>query len=426
MLAGAVHGCATGLDDTGDPGGTGGAKNDGSPAASAGSGGTGGSSGVGGAVGSGGSAGLGGATSVGGSAGVGASSGTGGSASTGGTSDAGALSDHGAGSDAKIESGCVPAPNGQQEDCTNGIDDNGDCKIDCEDPACGTFACVDSVPSGWTGFAQVVLSASDAGAGTCAAPFSTMLQSGKSNPAAAPAECAPCTCDPPTSGPITCRVDLGSAGLLCNNETMTPAQQNNCVAMSGGSNGSSYGPKLSPAPSGNCAPKGGGLTAPLAPATWTAAIACSMTAAQVGAGCSGGEVCAPKPPSQAGSPSGVCVYKAGIQTTCPAVFTDWHVISDSLTESRDCAACACNAPACPTDGYVEGFTSNDCSGSAATTLNANAACVLLDNAKGSKSFTYHPSHGSWSGTCDVTTGAGAPTGSVAPEGSTATTFCCVP
>src|SRR5262245_6655050 len=39
------------------------------------------------------------------------------------------------------------------EDCTNGVDDNGDGLIDCADPRCSPgFACVSIIPTGWQGY----------------------------------------------------------------------------------------------------------------------------------------------------------------------------------------------------------------------------------------------------------------------------------
>src|SRR5207253_611948 len=36
-----------------------------------------------------------------------------------------------------------------EQDCTNGLDDDGDGSTDCEDPDCSDFSCVPAPPAGW-------------------------------------------------------------------------------------------------------------------------------------------------------------------------------------------------------------------------------------------------------------------------------------
>lgn len=42
-------------------------------------------------------------------------------------------------------------PDGGGELCDNGVDDDGNGKVDCEDPACGDYECVEVPPEGWDG-----------------------------------------------------------------------------------------------------------------------------------------------------------------------------------------------------------------------------------------------------------------------------------
>ncbi|MBK7586063.1 MAG: hypothetical protein IPI67_38495 [Myxococcales bacterium] len=62
---------------------------------------------------------------------------SGGSGATGGTGAGGSTGGTGGGNVGEI--------------CGNGIDDDGDQKIDCADTECATSKCVPNVPIGWTG-----------------------------------------------------------------------------------------------------------------------------------------------------------------------------------------------------------------------------------------------------------------------------------
>lgn len=282
----------------------------------------------------------------------------------------------------------------------------------------GGCTCVAAAPNGWQGYAQLAWAA--AGAAACAAPYGVA----QSHPIAgvdASTECSACTCALPSSGPITCQVELGSVGLLCAGETMTPALQNVCV-LTNGTNGDSYGPTMVSAPGGSCAPAGGVATKPAAQTT--SATICAAIDAAVSPGCeSSGQVCVAPPASRAATVSTkLCIYQAGVQT-CPSAYPATYVVSTGLSDSRGCSACSCAAPACPGDGYVQGFTSPNCTGSPAATFDADAGCVLTDNANGSLSFIYHPSHSAWNGSCAPS--GGAPTGGVTLDTTSATTFCCM-
>ena len=293
------------------------------------------------------------------------------------------------------------------------------------DAAC---TCVPAAPSGWTGFVQIVLS--DAGAPQCAAPYAHAQGTKKTAPAGSPASCTPCTCGTPPTGPILCQVSLGSGGAACLGEAMTTAPAGLCVIPPGpmgitsGPNGDSYGPTMFPTPSGTCAPDGGKTAQPPAAPGTTSVAVCAAAAGAAGACPSAGDDCVATPAPKAGSPSGACIYQPGVQT-CPAGrFTAQVVVADGVVDTRGCGACACAAPGCPADGYVEGYTTANCSGSPATTFDASAPCVLGDNANLSVSFKYFPSHSPWAGTCAPS--GGGPTGGVALDSASATTFCCIP
>lgn len=286
--------------------------------------------------------------------------------------------------------------------------------------------CVGAAPTSWQGYVQLVWS--DAGA-ACASPYAAARGSFIGGVGDAGAECSPCACSVPPSGPITCEVQLGSGGALCSSETLTLAPQGVCVlppgpmGLTSGPNGDAYGPTATPAPVGTCTPTGGTLTRPLAPTT--PATVCGVVDAGVIAACGGsGHVCVPPPaPQSSSTATNVCIYRSGVQT-CPDPYTVQHVVSTGLTDDRACSSCSCAAPACPSDGFVQGYTSLNCTGSVAVTFDAGTPCTLGDNANLSVSFMYTPSHSAWNGTCAAS--GGVPTGGVTLAAQDATTYCCLP
>jgi hypothetical protein len=338
--------------------------------------------------------------------------------------------------DAPRETSAATADAGDVED--EGIDDGAASEAATEaDSAIGeaggvdagstSCVCVASANAGWKGYVTLLLA--DGGTPACASPYGTALSALKLAPLGAAAACTACTCGFPSSGPITCQVDLGSAGAVCIGETMTAAPQGACVippgpvGLSSGPNGDSYGPTPIAPPSGSCAPTGG-LAQPLAAPTWTSVGVCSTsTGAAQGTCTTSGQICVPAPEGQTASASGVCIYQQG-DTSCPSgSYSQRFVASDSIDDTRGCT-CACAPPACPTDGYVQGYTSINCTGTPATTFAADAGCAIGHNTNGSISFEYFPSHGTWNGTCAVS--ASGPDGGVSLDDAHAMTFCCVP
>ena len=99
--------------------------------------------------------------------------------------------------DADASDGCVVRS--AQENCTNGIDDNCDGKIDCDDPMCQpAYECVPSwATTGWT--APVVLYDDTVAGGpapapaSCTAPYAEDVMDGHDTPVGAPAACS-CSC----------------------------------------------------------------------------------------------------------------------------------------------------------------------------------------------------------------------------------------
>ncbi len=307
--------------------------------------------------------------------------------------------------------------------------------------------CVDLAPAGWSGYVQLRIAIADAGTGACAAPYAAVQQAGVADPSGAAAECTTCTCGAPSPA-VTCVSGVTSANLGCSGSdtqnALTPGTCTNVIFPNGGT---------APATASNtssCTKAGGQLVGALDAAVAVSAIVCSPGAGDAGAASAGdagdagdaaagdagagvpptcdplNQACASPISSQAG-PSGVCIYQSGI-TTCPAGthFTEQHIVGASVTDTRACG-CACGPASCPTDGYIEGFANNGCTGTPAATLDAGAACVPIGTTNptnGSTHFKYVQSRSGASGSCAVVDGG--PSGGVSVDNGTALTLCCIP
>lgn len=299
--------------------------------------------------------------------------------------------------------------------------------------------CVDVAPTGWTGYVQLRLGTADAGAGACAAPYAASQATGIADPVGAPADCSSCNCLAGDAGPVQCSVGIATANLLCTaNGPTSPVVQDTCTAVSGG-NGSATDPMVTSS-TGTCAP-----ASALAPPSAPPAVVCATGGdagapggeegaaggdagaagadAAAGPTCDSTQACATPFVAPAGSPSGVCIYQAGVQTCPPGSYSELHVVGSSVADSRGCS-CGCINPTCPTDGYITGYTSSTCAGSPAITFDAGTPCKNFGNVKNSTAFIYHASHGTFTGTC-AAVDAG-PSGNVAIDATGATTYCCIP
>jgi hypothetical protein len=349
------------------------------------------------------------------------------SGSSGGTDDA----------TVSTSSGGSGSSGGYGDDSTNPTPPNPDTGTPGDDgggnvpgPTClAGQACVDGIPSGWSGFVQILLQAGDAGAG-CAAPYATPQPQlgGQTNPDGGPATCGACSCALPEAG-ITCSVNAFYDDLLCfggANAPVTAVPSGACTTIGGG--GGNGGVSLPKWTAGACVPQAGGVTTPPPPPSSATAVACAPADGGAGEGgtgatCASGQACAAVPPGvDGGTPSGVCVYQAGVQTCPPpgtTLFTNTYVVG-ALEDGRGCG-CSCADPQCPADGYLTGYSNAGCTTTVGT-YDAGSACKN-GGTKPSHAI-YNLSRSGSKGTCAVADGG--PTGSVTIDGGSATTFCCVP
>jgi len=274
------------------------------------------------------------------------------------------------------------------EDCTNGVDDDGDSKVDCEDTDCQTgFTCAPVTPTGWTGPVAFY-------EGTDAPPdclnsggYPTLKQNAKSGLDGGTATCPTCSCDPPTGA--TCSGDIyvynqtnctgnqwaptggGPTATistadtcknfpnLCYDNTSKPqgARLQNVVFSGGTCQAKSTGQKTIPT------------------ATWTNSVRACGDAPGSGAGCGTG-VCLPRPSAPFGS--SLCIFKLG-DTACPAPFSTKKLSNLNFTDNRDCEVCGCGNAAggsCSNPVATLYTDSNGCTATAQT-ITGEGTCIAL-------------------------------------------------
>jgi hypothetical protein len=319
---------------------------------------------------------------------------------------------------------------------------------DCSNPACTTVACVSAIPSGWTGY-FALFDGAPATDPSCPNSFPTSAYLGNAGLTAPPDTCSTCSCGAATGGtctlPLSYTVEDGTCGGTsycsgtytlsgsswngsCTGNTEFQGGQDTC-GVNGGSqcnagsapcNVSVTVPAATVTGAQSCAASGG--TPTVTPTSWSElGVACNGETT-VTTGCTGGSVCAPKPPSP--FESGLCIEQTGV-VTCPAgAFSTQHVFYTGVTDGRGCGACSCGAASgatCSADVtlYSAG-TINTCTGAVATVQTGGCANLSGNPTVAGReaSNITAPSGGS----CAAS--GGAPTGAATPN--TPTTFCCIP
>lgn len=343
-----------------------------------------------------------------GTAGTGAQAGQagqGGSGAIGGTAGAGG-------------SGGAPCP----EDCSNGVDDDANQLVDCEDPCCANWRCIPPLPNQWSG--PVALYSGTDQSRTCPGSWPTLtIDGGEGSITAPPASCTDCSCGAAQN--VSCTVTVSfwdnpaCTGTADGTATPTPNACQPVPAYTLQHNAAQAGPETGTG--GSCPATGG--TPSVAPASFdTRWLLCE--GATFGAGCTGvGEACAPLP----GTPFAqtLCIYRSG-NRTCDtlAPFTEKRTGYDGIVDTRDCTNCTCSAPqgATCSGGSIELYepdTNTTCSGAIGSTLALNGVCDTSINWPAS--MIYRPGTSS-GGSC--TEGGGLPTGSATTDNLI--TLCCLP
>ena len=118
-------------------------------------------------------------------------------------------------------------PHGK-EDCSNGIDDDGDGDPDCADDDCAARSCVGAAPSGWTG-PSVVYVGSDPP--NCGGDYARPTLNGGTAVDADPADCSTCSCSNSTAAcatfvNIVASTDSQCGGVTCTNSITDACEPN--------------------------------------------------------------------------------------------------------------------------------------------------------------------------------------------------------
>jgi hypothetical protein len=265
------------------------------------------------------------------------------------------------------------------------------------------------VPPTWNG--PVILYDGDpAAVPSCPPEHPTVAYTGHASLVPEPAACAACTCAAPI---VTCtphRVHLyDDAG--CNHEVGTlvqplPAQCGPMAPPSGTQAATINAPTVSATP---CVASGGDKTLP--PPKWQrAAIAC--IGGGLGGGCGPGKFCTAAP--VAPFVGALCVFRSG-DHGCPGGFSDKHLFTDTVTDTRDCGACSCGAPTASCDAVTRVYAAASCGGAPADLPN-DGSCVAVSASSASLELEVTKS-----GSCAPS--GGAPIGTIT-EGDVETTVCC--
>ncbi|HNS97896.1 MAG TPA: hypothetical protein PKL73_13180 [Polyangiaceae bacterium] len=478
------------VDGASGTGGTGGG-NIGGAAGASGTGGTAGASGTGGGAGSSGTGGTAGASGTGGTAGISGSGGVAGAAGGGGE---GGVQEGGTDVEEDVDSSVeadvieadvveadvveadvveadviqdvtqeeVSVDTGPEtgecpttvENCTNGIDDNCDGKVDCEDPQCSPlYRCVPPVPAGWNGYYSLFDGSTSTKTPDCLSPFSTLGLVGYRSPLFEQASCASCFCGSPSG--VKCQepwvaifVDpTCSAGAYWHLSDPSencgePGHPRHCdMQPHGVCKGANLNPGDPPvypsavdfqvgqpvAGTGACTEYGGGvISEPPAPSWQRIGLSCQSDSGMSGAGCSNAYACVPK--SSEPFLSGTCVYKEGA-VDCPNTqFSKKYVYYLDWVDTRGCAECKCTIPSVTScEGRLTVALDNTCpttggNAEAYITMSSNEPyrCEPITSAE--THYLRYEDLGV-TGQCDPS--PSMPIGGVVGNGNTAFTFCCL-
>ena len=348
-----------------------------------------------------------------GAAGVGGSGGEAGESSSSSSSSSSSGSSSSVSSSSSSSSG---APS--NEDCTNGIDDDSDGKVDCGDSDCGVlYECAVAVPAGWDPFWVIDTAYQE--------PSQTLCPDG--HPAtvlfAEPATtttCSACTCS--YSG-ATCsapkfQCDYFSSSTCAGGDVLYQSNTTNCYPLPNVPQGGNFGScKIIASPAvlnaGTCT---GGASTVTGPPAFTKELRLCSTSDAQGKGCSLGDACGPKKPGIL-SAARTCIAQAGA-AACPMGWAASNEVGfESGADGRTCSNCGCNTSSVTcSGGKVTMYGDNGCANSTKV-LSALQQCVtnIPIMFQASANFVLGTPN---SGTCTQAT----PSGSVQTTGPH--TICC--
>jgi hypothetical protein len=331
------------------------------------------------------------------------------------------------------------------ENCTNGIDDNCDGKIDCADPECMSqgFTCVPPwASSGWTGPAVLYdafqaggpaptpLSCASAGAYTQALPTAASTRLGNYDPTAEDPTCG-CTCGSTVQG-VTCpepSVTGSTNSCPGGGTTVTATATTTCSQLTASDAVNSFTVTQGAASGGTCPSNETGLPVPAwntatgwegtGSACTTGRAASSYFSGAQG-GCTGTEVCV-EPLPGAFNGGAACVFLSG-KATCPTGYSTEHDYFTGANDTRSCEyTCTCTPTgvACTADLTVS--NQSTCTGGM-TMTDLSIGCTSVSDYSPVWMEATVASTGSCTFAAGAVAGGAAATGSVTPTGQV--TVCC--
>ncbi len=250
------------------------------------------------------------------------------------------------------------------EGCSNGSDDDGDGKVDCQDEDCGGYICIPapSDPAFSGGPHLLVDAASDA---PCSPAFPDAGVTGQ-RLVDAPNPCD-CACGDPTGQACAATVSLHPAPACAGGGATVGLASGPCTS----SVASAVSVGVSAAPSGGTCPPS---AVPPVPPTFAPVRSCT---APRGGGCEEGFVCA-RPQAPTGEAS-ICFERSGDVPCDDAAFPLKVLVFDDVpVDGRTCAGtCGCGSPA---GGSCNGsviIMDGDCGGAQVASVPL-AGCAELD------------------------------------------------
>ncbi len=292
------------------------------------------------------------------------------------------------------------------EDCSNGLDDDADELVDCEDHGeCGGYMCVPApTDPGLTGDILLLL---DLAAGeACNPAFPTPGPSGY-RVIDAPSPCA-CDCGAPTGQACTASVSLYDTSNCSGSPVVSSVAAAACTA----GLGSATSAKLTSTPSGGtCQP----IALPDVAPTIEPIATCAV---KRGGGCESGFMCMRPALAHSGGPR-TCLAKPGdVACADPTFSTKVLVFAEEPVDNRTCSGnCACGAPQGASCTGTASAHDTACGGASLAEL--TPGCSVLSTPTSSTAvdadFTV-----SSQGTCAIT----HQTESGSLQGGAVTTLCC--
>jgi len=265
------------------------------------------------------------------------------------------------------------------ENCTNGVDDNGDGKVDCSDPICTGvgFSCVESAPTGWQGPVATI-----GGGVGCLGSYTTSVASAHAGLMWQPAQCGSCSAETSGTCAATVRVFRGAnacdPGDCSELKPVPPLACGSIVPTACGS-GANYSVGLTTAAfQGSCTLSCAGEMPPPA-YTWSDDVqVCS--AGELGICDTGGGVCAPPPNAEL---RGFCIWTQA-DAPCPqgSSYSSRQILYGDATDSRTCTSGTSAPPSCVGAMTFYDGSSSPCGSSLGNKGIPSTSCASLGAADG--------------------------------------------